>query len=110
MKDNKHYIVLDNTALDYDDYYVTVENGNLYISGSYVSYETAVFEFYKILDRSGDTLSIDEGVLVSGKIDTPPICYENKQDLLKIFEYLLRFRFPFALPLEFYQIHQNLKE
>lgn len=84
---DEHYIILDNTVLDYDDYSVVAKDGNLYISGSYASYETAVSEFYKILEREGDTVSIDEGILVSGKIDTPPIPYKNKQELFKVFEY-----------------------
>ena len=87
MSSKDHYIVLDNTALSYCDYSITAENGNLYIRGSYTSIQTAISEFFAILDSAGSTLVLQDGGSITGKMDAPEIPYKNKDDLLKILEY-----------------------
>ena len=89
MLDDRHYIVLDNSGLDYDDYSISVKDGNLYISGSYASFGSALSEFYKMMDNAANkTIILGDSETISGKLELPKIPYENKEELLEILEYL----------------------
>lgn len=89
MIDGEHYIVIDNSLLNYGDYNITVKDGNIYISGSYASIANAMQAFFDLMDSSADgNLVLASSGTVSGKITTPEIPYKNKDELLKILEYL----------------------
>lgn len=88
MNDDEHYIVINNTCLTYGDYSIRAKDGNLYIDGSYSSVEGAVEELRKIFSASGETLTLQEGGSIKGNINTFDFPYKNKDELLKIFEFL----------------------
>ncbi|MBR3967307.1 MAG: hypothetical protein IKJ91_09570 [Clostridia bacterium] len=85
-----HYIVLTASNIDPDGYSVKIENGNVYIDGSFTTVNNAYDAFLtEILgyteDRahSGDTLSIDAKNNIEGSLNyTVPY---TKQDLLDLF-------------------------
>lgn len=86
---NGNYIILDSSQLDYDEYAIIVKDGNIRIKGSARSLDQAINEFYKIMDNaSGGVLELAAEGTITGKIDLPHIPYKNKNELLKILEYL----------------------
>lgn len=86
---NGNYIILDSSQLDYDEYAIIVKDGNIRIKGSARSLDQAINEFYKIMDNaSGGVLELASEGTITGKIDLPQIPYKNKNELLKILEYL----------------------
>lgn len=85
-----HYIVLCANSLDVDGYSVKVENGNIYIDGSFTTIEEALDAFvtemlgYKESEASlSRTLDLSGANNVSGSLDyTVPY---TKDDLIKLF-------------------------
>ncbi len=83
------YIVLDRQSYDYYDYSMTLENGNLYIRGSFRSFPKALEALVSHLDGShGTDVNITAEDNLSGKLDTKvtPL-YSTKEELLAIYKY-----------------------
>ena len=86
----ENYIILDRQSYAYQDWSMTVENGNLYIKGSYRSFPKALELFTSYLDGSrGADVNITSANNTEGKIDKATPLYSTKEDLLAIYEYAM---------------------
>ena len=81
-------IVIKNDLLTTTDYGVRIEDGVIYIEGSYRTYENAVNEFFSLLDKKRGRVTLSETDSVSGKIEALEIPYKNKSELMTVLEYV----------------------
>ena len=79
----ENLIILNGESLDYAPYSIEIGK-EVKISGSYRSLFTALDAFYALLEKD----EINEADSLSGKIEKPEIPYKNREDLLKIINYM----------------------
>ncbi len=88
LPEGDKWIILDRQSYDYHSYSMTVENGNLYIKGSFRSFPKALDNFISYLDGShGTEVNMTSADNFSGKLPTVKPLYSTKEDLLAIYEY-----------------------
>lgn len=61
MRSGKNYIVINNTGLIADEYYIEVKDGNLYLNGSYDTIDDAINYLTNDIICSGKDVSLDNG-------------------------------------------------
>ncbi len=88
--DGTRWIVLDRQSYAYQDWSMTVENGNLHIRGSFRSFAKALehFESYFTGERGAD-VNITSAHNIEGKIDKVTPLYSTKEELLAIYQYAM---------------------
>ena len=88
LPDGDKYIILDRQSYDYYDYSMKIENGNLYIRGSYRSFQSALEHFESYLDGShGTDVNITAKDNFEGKLEKISLPYSTKEELLAIYKY-----------------------
>lgn len=81
-------IVIKNDLLTTTDYGVRIEDGVIYVEGSYRTYENAVNEFFSLLDKKSGKVTLSASDSVSGAVEALEIPYKNKSELMTILEYV----------------------
>ncbi len=88
LPDGDKYIILDRQSYDYYNYSMTIENGNLYVKGSFRSFPKALDALVSYLDGShGTNVNITADDNLSGALDKVTLPYNSKEELLEIYKY-----------------------
>lgn len=85
--ENDHMIYYDRSGLDYEKGSIKVENGDLYLYGSYHSINYVVDYLFDTVIGENKTVELPEGFSVELSTDDLPTLY-SKEDLMKVLEYV----------------------